>query len=187
MRRMTLKSHSTICVFTKSHKHMWVSYVRGTPKMSQSGPLIYWITHMHWSLHCHKLKSLNMFKQIFRDVRVQILIWFQTFLLFTIEPHFQTFNALKITSFQAFQIISNFFSQTLAHPWIFDPGCVPLGTLRTPNKYNISNVSRMNDNLHERTHKFPKLLSTRQLYTLWYDSTFSIVLMAIVIAHVIVF
>ena len=30
-----------------------------------------------------------------RDVRVQIVIWFQTFLLFT-KPHFQTFNALKI-------------------------------------------------------------------------------------------
>ena len=33
---------------------------------------------------------------------------FQTFLLFT-KPHFQTFNALKSTSFQAFQIISDFF------------------------------------------------------------------------------
>ena len=42
---------------------------------------------------------------ICRDVRVQILIWFQTFLLFT-KPHFQTFNALKSTSFQAFQIIT---------------------------------------------------------------------------------
>ena len=38
-----------------------------------------------------------------RDVRVQILIWFQTFLLFT-KPHFQTLNALESTSFQAFQI-----------------------------------------------------------------------------------
>ena len=45
MRRMTLKSQSTICVFTKSHKHMWVSYVRWTPKMSQSGSLIHVITH----------------------------------------------------------------------------------------------------------------------------------------------
>ena len=32
------------------------------------------------------------------------------------KPHFQTFNALNSTSFQAFQIISNFFSQTLSHP-----------------------------------------------------------------------
>ena len=52
----------------------------------------------------------------FRDVKVQILIWFQTFSLFT-KPHFQTFNALKSTSFQAFQVISDFFSQMLSHPW----------------------------------------------------------------------
>ena len=51
-----------------------------------------------------------------RDVRVQIFIWFQTFLLFT-KPLFQTFNALKSTSIQAFQNISDFFSQTLSHPW----------------------------------------------------------------------
>ena len=44
---------------------------------------------------------------LYRDVRVQILIWFQTFLLFT-KLHFQTSNALKSTS-QAFQIISYFF------------------------------------------------------------------------------
>ena len=50
--------------------------------------------------------------QVCRDVRVQILSWFQTFLLFT-NPHFQTFNALKSTSFQAYQIIPDFFSQTL--------------------------------------------------------------------------
>ena len=36
-----------------------------------------------------------------RDVRVQILIWFRTILLST-KPIFQTFNALKSTSFQAF-------------------------------------------------------------------------------------
>ena len=35
------------------------------------------------------------------------------FLLFT-KPHFQTFNALKSTSFQAFQTFS---SQMLSHPW----------------------------------------------------------------------
>ena len=52
----------------------------------------------------------------YRDVKVQILIWFQTFLLFT-KPHYQTFNALKSTSFQAFQTFSDFFSQMPAHPW----------------------------------------------------------------------
>ena len=50
-------------------------------------------------------------------MRVQILISFQTFLLFT-TPHFQTFDALKSTSFQAFQIISDFFSQMLSHPTV---------------------------------------------------------------------
>ena len=44
-------------------------------------------------------------------MRVHILIWFQNCLLFT-KPHFQTFNALKSTSFQ---IILDFFSQTLSH------------------------------------------------------------------------
>ena len=38
------------------------------------------------------------------------------------NPHFQTFNAvwnaLKITFFQEFQIISEFFSQILSHPWV---------------------------------------------------------------------
>ena len=48
------------------------------------------------------------------DWRVKILIWFKTVLLFT-KSHFQTFNALKSTSFQAFQTFSDFFSQTLSH------------------------------------------------------------------------
>ena len=39
--------------------------------------------------------------------RFRFVIWFQTFLLFT-KPHFQTFNALKSTSFQAFQTFSDF-------------------------------------------------------------------------------
>ena len=52
---------------------------------------------------------------IHRDVRLQILIWFQTFLLFT-KCHFQTFNALKSTSFQAFQIISEDFRLFLTGP-----------------------------------------------------------------------
>ena len=53
-----------------------------------------------------------------RDVRVQILIWFQTFLLFA-KSHFQTFNALKThlcRHFILFQTFSNFFSYTLSHP-----------------------------------------------------------------------
>ena len=32
---------------------------------------------------------------IVRDVRFQILIWFQTFFLLFTKPHFQTYNALK--------------------------------------------------------------------------------------------
>ena len=75
---------------------------------------------------------------VIRDVRVQILIWFQTFLLFT-KPHFQTFNTvwmhLKSTSFQAFQIISDFLSQMLF---------TPLGS-RSDNEYlwyALSNFSK---------------------------------------------
>ena len=45
------------------------------------------------------------------DVRVQILIWFQTLLL--TKPRFQTVNALKSTTLQAYQIISDFFSDAL--------------------------------------------------------------------------
>ena len=37
------------------------------------------------------------------------------FLLFT-KPHFQTFNALRSTSLQALQIISDFSSQMFSHP-----------------------------------------------------------------------
>ena len=51
MLRISLQTHSTICIFTRSHKKMWVSYVKGTPngtpKISQIGPLIYGITHFH--------------------------------------------------------------------------------------------------------------------------------------------
>ena len=35
MLRVTLKSLSTICIFTRSHKMMWVSYVNGTPTHSK--------------------------------------------------------------------------------------------------------------------------------------------------------
>ena len=45
MFRISLQSHSTICIFTRSHKKMWVSYVSGTPKISQIGSLIFGITH----------------------------------------------------------------------------------------------------------------------------------------------
>ena len=63
------------------------------------------------------LRSCPWRKVSSRDATVQILILVQTLLLFT-KPHFQTFNALKSTSFQAFQIISDAFSQTLSlYPW----------------------------------------------------------------------
>ena len=77
-----------------------------------------------------------------RDVRVEILIWFQTYLLFT-KPHFQTFNALKSTTFQAFQIISDFFSQTLSHPWyLYTPFPFQPSTLPLHNKGSLSvNIS----------------------------------------------
>ena len=35
MLRVTLKSHSTICIFNRNHKKMWVSYVNGTPTHSK--------------------------------------------------------------------------------------------------------------------------------------------------------
>ena len=50
MLRITLKSHSTIFIFTRSHEKMWVSYVNGTPKMSQIGSLVYGITHFELRL-----------------------------------------------------------------------------------------------------------------------------------------
>ena len=34
-------------LYPEPQKHKWISYVRGTPKISQSGLLIYGITHMH--------------------------------------------------------------------------------------------------------------------------------------------
>ena len=77
-----------------------------------------------------------------RDVRVQILTWFQTFLLFT-KPHFQTFNALKSTSFQAFQIISDFFSQMLSHPWHMS-----IQGIATDMGRVVSNFGTLVTNLH---------------------------------------
>ena len=57
------------------------------------------------------------------DVRVQILIWFQTCLLFT-KPHFQTSSALKSTSFSGisdhFRLVQTF-SHRCSHPWLQEP------------------------------------------------------------------
>ena len=50
------------------------------------------------------------------------------FFLILAKLHFQTFITLKSTSFQAFQIISDFFSQTLSHPYI------------SPNSYLLSSL-----------------------------------------------
>ena len=48
MLRITLQSYS-ICIFTQSHKNTSGFHIkRGTPKMSQSGLLIYGITHVCW-------------------------------------------------------------------------------------------------------------------------------------------
>ena len=83
-------------------------------------------------------------KTKYRDVRVQILIWFQTFLLFT-KPHFQTFNALKSTYmyFQAFQIISDFFRLSHRHSHI------PANTSNSINSkgLNVSIISHWNHDL----------------------------------------
>ena len=38
----------------------------------------------------------------FRDVRLQIFIWFQTFLFALHIPHFQTLNGLKSTMFSGY-------------------------------------------------------------------------------------
>ena len=35
------------CIFTRSHKRVWITSVTGTPKMSQSGPLIYGKTQIY--------------------------------------------------------------------------------------------------------------------------------------------
>ena len=71
---------------------------------------------------------------ICRDVRVQILIWFQTFLLFT-KSKFQTFNALKSTSFlQAFQINSDlrlFLTDALTPMYMISNSQLQNITLRT--------------------------------------------------------
>ena len=64
-------------------------------------------------------------QSICRDGKVQILIWFQTFLALhnTLFSDFScSLNALKSTSFEAFQIISDFFSQMLSHPFIWKSG-----------------------------------------------------------------
>ena len=53
-------------------------------------------------------------------VRVQILIWFQSFVLFT-KPHFQTFNALKKHIFSG---ISEFLFQTFSHRRSHIPHCI---------------------------------------------------------------
>ena len=71
------------------------------------------------------LPEFSHFTRVSSPVKVlcngpQILIWFQTILLIT-KPHFQTWcslNRLKSTSFQAFQIILDFFSQMLSNPWV---------------------------------------------------------------------
>ena len=85
-------------------KHM-ATHTAGQPMHDHIRPLV----HVHVAFH--GLGSN-------RDVRVRILIWFQTFFLFT-KPHFQTFNAVWMhwkahVSFQAFQIISDFLTDALA-------------------------------------------------------------------------
>ena len=62
-----------------------------------------------------------------RDMRVQILIWFHTFLRFA-KPCCLNSNALKSTSFQAFQIISDFFRLFLTDALSHTPDvglCIP--------------------------------------------------------------
>ena len=58
-------------------------------------------THFHWT---------HQQPKVWRDVRVQILIWFQTFLLFT-KPHFQTFDnqQFKCNENHIFSGISDYF------------------------------------------------------------------------------
>ena len=60
MLRTSLQTLSTICIFTRSHKKMWVSYVNGTPKMSQIGSLIYGITHIcfYWDDQVHIFRQM---------------------------------------------------------------------------------------------------------------------------------
>ena len=91
-------------VWTRCCRAQWSSRVVCTCAVSA-----HTTAHDSWDAGSYN-RCLNLcsVRWLFRDVRVQISIWFQTFLLFT-KPHFQTFSALKGTSFQAFQIISDFF------------------------------------------------------------------------------
>ena len=107
-----------------------------SPFISDTGTLylVVYTELKHWSLYKRNTfwilregpKSLCILIWLPQGyiMRVQSFLWFQTFLLFT-KPHFQTFNALKSTSFQVFQIISHFF-QTFSHrcshtPAVFSP------------------------------------------------------------------
>ena len=99
---------------TRKYCMLWWKYLL---KINQELLSIHFLVFRHMKVEIYVLN---------RDVRVQILIWFQTFLLFT-KPHFQTFNALKSTSFQTFQIISDFFSQAISHPCLNEAAlCVNL-------------------------------------------------------------
>ena len=69
MLRISLQSHSTICIFTRSHKKMWVSYVNGTPTMSQIGSLIYGISQLQKYITkkiyvCSKYEANNVIYEV---------------------------------------------------------------------------------------------------------------------------
>ena len=91
---------------------VWLSNSRSRPGRVQGWHFVGWIGEACGSENPH----FN------RDVRVQILIWFQT-LLFT-KPHFQTFNALKSTSFQIISDFFRLFSHRCSHTPVSSKGVV---------------------------------------------------------------
>ena len=73
MLRITLKSHSTICIFTRSHKRCGFHYVTGTPKMSQIWSLVYGITHIQFFIHLHKPFKRSVEFSVRFEMRVSFL------------------------------------------------------------------------------------------------------------------
>ena len=66
---IALQSHSTIFkVFTQSHKYVWVPYVSGTPKMSQSRSLSYGITQMQLLMQKGHVSTMNSY-QHFENIK----------------------------------------------------------------------------------------------------------------------
>ena len=93
------------------------------------------------------LKKFGPTFLIFRDVRVEILIWFQTFLLCTI-PNFQTCNVVwmhwKAHLLRHFKLFQICFSQTLTPLNLFSSysACKSIGITTCIERYFMQNGSK---------------------------------------------